>query len=130
MGGVSCKQAQNATNDVNMTQNIRTTGFQNDTNPVNRAKNMTAGNMLNITNNKNITRNGRIKMFQNANIKKEHPNRKVSMFYSISCKDLDIISGVIGLAGILQLHTFIMLILAKLIVRCQEWITACCRFDV
>ena len=130
MGGVSCKQAQNTTNDVNMTQNMKTTGFQNKTNYVNRAENITAGNMINITNNKNITGNGTFKMLQNANIKKEHTNRKVSMFYSISCKDLDIISGVIGLAGILQLHTFIVLILAKLIVRCQEGITASCRFDI
>ena len=56
--------------------------------------------------------------------------RNVPMFYSITCDDFDLICIVTAVAGILQLHTGITLLLAYLIVKCFEKITVCYRFDI
>ena len=54
----------------------------------------------------------------------------IPMLYSITCNDLDIISKVLGTTGILQVHTFITVILGTIIFLLIHGFTVCCRFEI
>ena len=53
----------------------------------------------------------------------------IPVFFSITCNHLNVFSKVIGLTVLFQLHTFIIVILAKFIYQNLHWMTGNCRFE-